>query len=115
MVLEKLRFNEVYFDGKVPVFNEYRSMWERSVGVEIQAVGLHRLADEVGTVKSFNQYLTTCMQPSVKKQIDRMAETRDLGWNQQTGRVGILFPGHLVDMHMEVSKSPTGESAAGDA
>lgn len=115
VVLEKLRFNEVYFHGKVPVFNEYRSMWERSVGVEIQAVGLHRLADEVETVKSFIQYLTTCMQPGVKQQIDRMAETRDLGWNQQTGRIGILFPGHLVDMHIEMKKSPIDQPAAGDA
>lgn len=115
VVLEKLRFNEVYFDDKVPVFKEYRSMWERSVGVEIQAVGLHRLADEVETVKLFIQYLTTCMQPNVKQQIDRMAETRDLGWNQQTGRIGILFPGHLVDMHMEMRKSCTDEPAAGDA
>lgn len=115
VVLEKLRFNEVYFHGKVPVFNEYRSMWERSVGVEIQAVGLHRLIDEVETVKAFIAYLTTCMQPSVKEQIDRMSDTRDLGWNQQTGRIGILFPGHLVDMHMAMNKSPNAQSSAGDA
>ena len=104
VVLEKLRFNEVYFDGKVPVFNEYRSMWERSVGIEIYAVGLNRLAEEVKAVKAFIGYLTTCMQPGVKKQIDLMAEKRELGWNEKTGRIGILFPDHLVDMHMAMSK-----------
>jgi hypothetical protein len=81
-------------------------MWERSVGVEIEAVGLHRLSDEVATVKAFTEYLTTCMEPRIKEQIDRMAEMRDLGWNQQTGRIGVLFPGHLVDMHMSM-KAPT--------
>jgi hypothetical protein len=115
VVLEKLRFNEVYFHGKVPVFNEYRSMWERSVGVEIQSVGLHRLTAEVQAVKSFIEYLTTCMQPVVKEQIARMAEMRDLGWNQQTGRIGVLFPGHLVDMHMSMEKSPARESGGGDS
>lgn len=115
VVLEKLRFNEVYFHGKVPIFNEYRSMWERSVGVEIEAVGLHRLSDEVATVKAFIEYLTTCMKPSIKEQIGRMAEMRDLGWNQQTGRIGVLFPGHLVDMHMSM-KAPTAvEHGTGDA
>jgi hypothetical protein len=115
VVLEKLRFNEVYFDGNVPVFNEYRSMWERSVGVEIEAVGLHRLANEVETVKAFIEYLTTCMQPCVKQQLDRMAEKRDLGWNQQTGRIGILFPDHMVDMHMAMSREPPGGPASSDA
>lgn len=31
VVLEKLKFNEVYFNGRVPVFKEYRSMWEVTV------------------------------------------------------------------------------------
>ncbi len=113
--LEKLRFNEVYFAGKVPVFNEYRSMWERSLGVEIQAFGLHRLAHEVKTVKSFIEYLTSCMQPDLKKQIDQIAETRDLGWNQQTGRIGILFSDHLADMHIVMHTSPPSKPASGEA
>lgn len=109
VVLEKLKFNEVYFDDKVPVFKEYRSMWERSVGVEIGAVGLHRLEQEVQTVKSFTEYLTTCMHPKIKKQIDLMAEKRELGWNQQTGRIGVLFPDHLVDMHMSLGPTTSSE------
>lgn len=107
VVLEKLRFNEVYFHGTVPVFKEYRSMWERSVGIEIDAVGLHRLSAEVETVNAFIEYLTSCMKPEVKKQIDLMSEKLDLGWNQKTGRIGVLFPDHLIDMHMAHGKPPT--------
>jgi len=103
VVLEKLRFYEVYFDGTVPVFKEYRSMWERSVGVEINSVGLHRLATEVGVVNAFIEHLTSYMKPEIKEQIERISEKRDLGWNQKTGRVGILFPDHLVDMHMQMA------------
>jgi hypothetical protein len=114
VVLEKLRFNEVFFDGKVPVFKEYRSMWERSVGVDIGAVGLHRLEHEVQTVKSFIEYLTTCMHPDIKKQIALMVNKRELGWNQQTGRIGVLFPDHLVDMHIPLTPNQSNPETEGD-
>jgi len=100
VVLEKLRFNDVYFHGRVPVFKEYRSTWERTVGVEINAVGLQRLSEEVATVNAFIEYLSSCMKSDVKKNIDMMSDKRDLGLNQQNGRIGILFSDHLVDMHM---------------
>jgi hypothetical protein len=112
VVMEKLKFNEVNFHGKVPIFNEYRSMWERSIGVEINAVGLHRLSNEVQTVDEFIQYLSSCMTSEIKEQIDIMAEKRDLGWNQQNGRIGVLFPGHIADIHMVFGTNA--ESLAGD-
>lgn len=114
VVLEKLKFNEVFFHGRVPVFKTYRSMWERAVGVEVEAVGLQRLAEEIATVNAFTAYLASCLHPKIKEQIDRMADKRDLGWNQKTGRIGILFPDHLVDMHM-VFGDPPSSSASGDA
>lgn len=98
VVLEKLKFNEVYFNGRVPVFKEYRSLWERSVGVDIRAVGLHRLAIEIGVVDNFVAYLKSCLAPTVRAHFERISQTRDLGLNKENGRLGILFPGHLVDM-----------------
>lgn len=98
VVLEKLKFNEVYFNGKVPVFKKYRSMWERSVDVDIRAVGLHRLAGEIEVVEHFIEYLNSRLKPDVRNHIERISQMRDLGLNKQNGRIGILFPGHLVDM-----------------
>lgn len=99
VVLDKLSFNEVYFRGKVPIFKEYRTMWQRTVGVEIEAVGLHRISSEVATVNAFIEYISSCLKPDIKKSVDYMAEMRDLGWNHENGRVGVLFSGRLVDMH----------------
>ncbi|OIR02798.1 hypothetical protein GALL_150060 [mine drainage metagenome] len=97
VVLEKLKFNEVFFNRRVPVFKQYRSMWEGSVGVEVYAVGLHRLEREVETVDNFTAYLKSCLKDEVREQIERIAETRYLGLNSENGLIGILFPGHLVD------------------
>ena len=110
VVLEKLRFNEVFFNGRVPVFKQYRSMWERSVGVEIQAVGLHRLEKEVATVDNFTAYLKGCLHEKVREQFERIAEMRDLGLNSENGRIGVLFPGHLVDFWPQFSKAGEGDA-----
>ena len=100
VVIEKLRFNEVYFNGRVPIFKDYRSMWERSLGVEVSAVGLDRLTAELRVIDEFVAYVLSCLQPDVREQIERIMQNRDLGLNKDTGRIGILFPGHLVDMQL---------------
>lgn len=109
VVLDKLKFNEVFFNGRVPVFKQYRSMWERSVGVEIQAVGLHRLEREVETVNNFIGYLKSCMNEKVRAQFEQIAQVRDLGLNSKNGRIGVLFPGHLVDFFPVFSKPGEGD------
>lgn len=114
VVVEKLRFNEVFFAGNVPVFKTYRSMWERTVGVEIGAVGLSRLAEEVQTVDAFIDYVTGCLKPEVKENIELIADKHDLGWNDKTGRVGVLFPDRLVDMRAEFNSRTTSSKTDGD-
>lgn len=99
VVLDKLKFSEVYFVGTVPIFKEYRTMWERTVGVDVEAVGLHRLQNEVNVVRDLVDYLNSCLDPAVKKQMEMIARRRDLGLNKKTGRIGILFANHLVDFY----------------
>lgn len=107
--IEKLKFNEVYFLGKVPVFQEYRSMWDRTVGVDARTVGLDKVLDEVSVVQRFIEFVLSCLQPDVRPQIEMMLRKRDLGHNEKTGGWGILFPDWLVDMKLgdEMQTPPT--------
>lgn len=98
VVLEKLKFNEVYFDGRVPVFKHYRSLWERTVGVDIHAVGLHRLANEIQVVDSMVAQLKFHLTPATREHIERVAEQRHLALDEGRGKFGVLFSGRLVDM-----------------
>lgn len=98
VVLEKLKFNEVYFYGRVPVFKHYRSLWERTVGVDIQAVGLHRLANEIQVVESMMSQLKTHLTPATRKLIEQVSEQRDLALDERRGKFGVLFSGRLFDM-----------------
>lgn len=94
---EKQKFNEVFFLGRVPVFKEYRSLWERTIAVDSKAVGLDRLSDEVATVKAFTDYLLSCLKPKTREMMAAIAEKRDLAKNHEDGRLGVLFTNHLVD------------------
>ncbi|MCA3190965.1 MAG: hypothetical protein INH12_12830 [Cupriavidus sp.] len=96
--IDKLKFNEVYFDRRIPVFKEYRNAWDRSIGVEIGAVGLDMLHAEVEVAEGMIEYLISCVDDRLQANLRRIMETRDLGWNEKNNRLGILFPGTLVDM-----------------
>ena len=93
----KLRFNEVYFHGTVPVFKEYRSMWQRSLGVERQAVGLDKVNKELAAIDDFITYVLSCLDEKVRPKIDYMLSRLELGLNTDDGRLGVLFSERFVD------------------
>ena len=101
LAIDKLKFNEILFHGKIPIFKEYRSMWQRSLGVDLEAVGFKRIDIEVQIVKNFVNYLLSCLQDQVRIEVGAMLERRDLGLNIKTGGLGILFSDYLVDMVTE--------------
>jgi len=94
---KKLQFNEVYFDGTVPVFKEYRSMWQRSFGVERQAVGLDKVFEELATIDAFIGYVLSCLDDKIRPKIEYMLGRLELGLNTREDRVGVLFSERLVD------------------
>lgn len=95
--IEKLRFNEVYFHGTVPVFKEYRSMWQRSLGVEHQAVGLDKVNEELAAIDNFIIYVLSCLDDKVRPNIEYMLSRLELGLNTEDDRLGVLFSERLVD------------------
>lgn len=97
IALSKLKFSEIFFNGKVPVFKQYESMWKQSIGVSINSSGLTNINTEFEIVNSFIEYVYSCLDPSIKKQVFMIAEKRDLGMNKDSGIIGILLPDHLAD------------------
>lgn len=100
VVLDKLKFNEVYFNGRVPVFKHYRSLWERTVGVDIQAVGLHRLTHEIQVVDEMIAQLKSHLNQKTLQFIEQVSVERDLALDERRGIFGVLFSRRLVDMFL---------------
>jgi len=105
IAVDKLCFEEIYFKGNVPIFKEYRSMWERSLRIEIDAVGLRHVQKEIETIDNFIAYIISCMTPAGKKNIEHVMARRDIGFNPANSRVGVLLPKSLPDFHMSFSNS----------
>ncbi|AAM35041.1 hypothetical protein H8Z72_00790 [Xanthomonas citri pv. citri] len=98
VVIEKLRFNELHFNGRVPVFGSYASMWERAFGVAKRSVGLEVLRDERQVVEGFVEYVISRLNEKRQEQVRIFCARRDLGICLDDGRLGVLFSGQLVDM-----------------
>jgi hypothetical protein len=118
IVVDKLKFNEVFFLGTVPVFKEYRSLWQRSLQIEMEAVGLGRVKKEVSVVEDLIEYLFSCLEDQVAATTRIVAAKYELGLRSDTQTLGVLFPNWLVDIRWgaqsagEAADKQHGESAA---
>jgi len=97
VVIDKLKFNELYFNGKVPLFIEYSTMWERSIGVAHRSVGLEQVAEEVSAIDSLVEYLLSCLEDNVRERIRIISGKFTLGLSLDDGHLGILFSDELID------------------
>jgi len=97
VIIDKLRFNELYFYGRVPVFIEYSTMWERSFGVAHRSAGLEHVSGELAVVDGLVEYLLSCLDDKIKDQIRRLTDTFILGLCLDDGHLGILFSEQLID------------------
>ena len=97
LVIGKQKFDEIFFLGKTPVFKEYKSIWQQSLGTSITASKLDCVKDGLKIVEEFEQYILSCLKDQVREQIEHLINLRDLGYNKQTGRVGVLLPDYVAD------------------
>ena len=97
VVVDKLKFNELYFFGRVPVFIEYSSMWERSFGVAHRSAGLEQVSGELAVIDALVEYLLSCVGDKIRDKIRFISERFTLGLNLDDRRLGVLFSERLVD------------------
>ena len=97
VAIDKLKFGEVYFNGRVPIFKEYRGLGRRTVGVWVGAVGLEHLETELATVDAFIEYVLSCLVPKTASTVRQFLTSYELGKETRTGRLGVLFSGAIVD------------------
>lgn len=95
--ISRLKFSEIFFNGKVPVFKKYETLWQHSIGVGIESSGLESLDGEINIVTDFIDYIVSCVDPSLREQLMMIMDKRDLGLNKENGKIGVLLPDHVVD------------------
>jgi hypothetical protein len=95
--VNKLSIGDVYFNKKVPLFLKYEDFWDKSIGVSMQSVKFDQMKNDRQVVDDFIKYIISKLKPEVKEQIEIIMNQGQLGYNNQTGRIGVLFPENMVD------------------
>jgi len=94
---EKITFETVYFDGTIPLFVEPHGLTKVSLLNSLKGIEPSKTMENMRAVEQFIAYILSCLSEDMKKEIDFCLQQRDLGWRQEAGRVGVLFPDYVVD------------------
>lgn len=101
----KLDYETVYFEGNMPLFENFRNFgfyaWEAS----IRNVTPDLAIGDYQVVQDLISYVLVCLEDDTRNIVLRFMETKDPGWNEKGKRAGVLFPGHMVDMFPQFGKS----------
>jgi hypothetical protein len=99
IAIKKLKFNDVFFLGTVPIFEEYKTPWARTMSVQADAVGYDSVQKDFEVVEDFTEYLLTCLKNETRDTMKLIANKYELGFNSRDNRLGLLFPEALAEIY----------------
>jgi hypothetical protein len=95
--VDRLSFEEIYFRGKVPIFNSYGSIWDKTIGLEARTVRLGEIEKDRAAISAFTDYILSLLDSGVRTSIERMLGAPQLGYDPKRKILGVLLPSHMVD------------------
>lgn len=98
-------YDMVYFDRRIPLFDE-----EKDISVEFTRQNLFQVSEldveaDAIAVREFREYMIANVEENLKHEVQTVLTKADLGWNRQTGKIGILFGEARVQSFM-IAKNP---------
>lgn len=100
--VKKQSFGEVYFNKDMAIFDNYQDHWEKSIGILMQSVKLDTIYQDLKVVEKFIEYILSKVEPQISENLKNILDKTYLGFNEKTGRIGILFSNHLADFKLKV-------------
>jgi hypothetical protein len=98
--VNKLSIGDVFFNKRVPIFIQYEDFWDKSIGVSMQSVKYDAIHEDRKVVDDFIKHIISKLSSDIKEQLELIMEKGQLGFNHKTGRIGVLFPEHMVDFRV---------------
>ncbi|MFW1844318.1 hypothetical protein ACG9YY_15475 [Acinetobacter pittii] len=103
--VSKQAFGDVYFNKNMAIYDSYKDHWEKSIGILIDSVKFDSIYEDLKVVEEFIEYILSHLDSKVSEQTKRVLNNAFLGFNQKTGRVGMLFSDHLADFKLGPERS----------
>tara|TARA_B110000908_G_C10194824_1_gene422359 strand:+ start:110 stop:1285 length:1176 start_codon:yes stop_codon:yes gene_type:complete len=96
--ISKLKTSEIFFNGRVPVFKKYSTMWEQLFERKLEASGFNEIREDLKSVREFISYVLSCLDKNARVNLEAFMNTGELGRNLDDGRLGVLLPDHIPDL-----------------
>jgi hypothetical protein len=93
----KLGYETVFFDETIPLFTEAQGFIKNGILNSLIGIEPSESLQWVALVRSFMALVTESLEDDVKNQILLLLQQRDLGWREETKRVGVLFPDYIIE------------------
>jgi hypothetical protein len=93
-----LAVDEIFFEGKMPLFMHYQTFTERSLAPRLKYLEPEVVKKDIYRIEAFIAYVLGQLEPSVSKSVRLFMETPLPGWRPETGRPGILFSDIVADI-----------------
>jgi len=93
-------FDEVYFDNKIPIFEEEKDIVMEYVKQNLFQVTEEEVNQDYKTIEQFKNYILDNISLPSREEIKIILNKGDLGWNKKTKRIGILFDNELLQAFM---------------
>lgn len=66
----------------------------------MQSVKYDAIHEDRKVVDDFIKHIISKLSSDIKEQLELIMEKGQLGFNHKTGRIGVLFPEHMVDFRV---------------
>jgi hypothetical protein len=93
----RVAFETVYFDDMIPLFTEPHGLTKVSLINSLKGIEPVKTIENVKVVEHLMAYILSRFSPPIHQEISLCLHQRDLGWRQETKRIGVLFPDYVVD------------------
>lgn len=94
---KKLGYETVYFDDTIPLFTEPQGLARNSLGVSLAGIEPNESLNKVETVEKFIDFILGHLSEPYKEQLPTILNKRDLGWREDTKRLGVLFADFIAE------------------
>jgi hypothetical protein len=88
---QKLKVDEVLFDGYVPLFRDTRTLEEQVAHDSVQTSDIPGALAGIGVVRRFVDYVIHNLEPPAGNELRRLLQVNPVGFRPATGRLGLLF------------------------
>lgn len=101
----KLKFDEVFFDKTIPLFKDEQSLVIHLIENSLHNIEPDTALNDIEVVRDFVDFMLGHLDPVVRIEVEGLLFEYQLGWKEDTKRIGILFSWPIPEFTMIINNN----------